>query len=219
MEKYITIENQYVLVELLAKHSFIGIRMDGLVERVNCKNGKIEEITYCEVNLPTDLRVLGGGVVLVGSKISRTINLISTKHKEIVKKLNFSSTYTYVDQLDPEQLLIQYFNNPVLFKLNIQSEEELEVLTLPVSIIRFAGWLSSVTRVSEKQVKSKLKKYWYAVSEGKVVVVPNLQSEGKKKIRTRQTDRIAQVIKPNGKNLGCNLALIPYNFQRMVDEM
>ena len=129
LEKYITIENQYVLVELLAKHSFIGIRMDGLVERVNCKNGKIEEITYCEVNLPTDLRVLGGGVVLVGSKISRTINLISTKHKEIVKKLNFSSTYTYVDQLDPEQLLIQYFNNPVLFKLNIQSEEELEVLT------------------------------------------------------------------------------------------
>lgn len=88
-----------------------------------------------------------------------------------------------------------------------------------MSIIRFAGWLSSVTRISEKQVKSKLKKYWYAVSEGKVVVIPNLQSEGKKKIRTRQTDRIAQVIKPNGKNLGCNLALIPYNFQRMVDEM
>lgn len=60
-------------------------------------------------------------MVLVGSKISRAINLISTKHKEIVKKLTFSSTYTYVDQIDPEQLLIQYFNNPVLYKLNIQS--------------------------------------------------------------------------------------------------
>jgi hypothetical protein len=66
-------------------------------------------------------------------------------------------------------------------------------------------------------VKSKLKKYWYAISEGKVVIVPNLQSEGKKKIRTKQTDRIAQVIKPNGKNLGCNLGIIPYNFQRMID--
>lgn len=71
--------------------------------------------------MPTDLRVLGGGMVLVGSKISRSINLISTKHKEIVKKLTFSNTYTYIDQLDSEQLLIQYFNNPFLYKLNLQS--------------------------------------------------------------------------------------------------
>jgi hypothetical protein len=42
LEKYITIENQYVLVELLPKHSFYGIRMDGLIERVSCANGKIE---------------------------------------------------------------------------------------------------------------------------------------------------------------------------------
>jgi hypothetical protein len=47
LTKYITIKNQYVLTHLLAKHSFIGIRIDGLIERVNCNNGKIEEITYC----------------------------------------------------------------------------------------------------------------------------------------------------------------------------
>jgi hypothetical protein len=73
-----------------------------------------------------------------------------------------------------------------------------------------------VTKV-DKQVKAKLKKYWFGVSEGKIVIVPNLLSAGKKKIRTRQTERVAQVIRPSGKNLGCNLAVIPYNFQRMVD--
>lgn len=66
-------------------------------------------------------------------------------------------------------------------------------------------------------MKSKLKKYWYGVSEGKVIVVPNLQKEGKKKVRTRQTDRISQVIRPNTKALGCSLAVIPYNFTRMIN--
>lgn len=41
-------------------------------------------------------------MVLVGSKISNTINIFSNKAKEVVRKLNFSSTYTYVDQLAPE---------------------------------------------------------------------------------------------------------------------
>jgi hypothetical protein len=42
LTKYITIQNQYVLTELMAKHVFLGIRSDGLIERVNCKTGKIE---------------------------------------------------------------------------------------------------------------------------------------------------------------------------------
>ena len=147
------------------------------------------------------------------------MNIINIKKKEITNKFTFANTFTYVDQFDHEQLIIQYFNQPTLFKFNILTQEETPYLTLPISIIRFAGWLKTVTKNEDKQVKSKIKKYWYAVSEGKVVIVSNLQKEGKKKIRTKQTERIAQVIKPNGKNLGCNLAIIPYNFQRMIDEL
>ena len=47
--------------------------------------------------------------------------------------------------------------------------------------------------------------------------MPNLLGAGKKKVRSKQTDRIAQVIKPSGKHLGCNLAIIPYDFRRMID--
>jgi len=68
-------------------------------------------------------------------------------------------------------------------------------------------------------VKAKYKKYWYAASEGKIIVITNLQNPGKKKIRMRQTDRIAQVVRCNGRQLGCNLAIIPYNFTRMIDEL
>ena len=68
-------------------------------------------------------------------------------------------------------------------------------------------------------MKAKIKKFWYGVSEGKIVIVPNIQKEGKKKVRVRQTDRIAQVIRPTGKILGCSLAVIPYNFTRMINEL
>lgn len=87
---------------------------------------------------------------------------------------------------------------------------------MPVSIIRFGGWLNSVSK-GENQLKTKLKKYWYGVSEGKIIVIPNLHKEGKKKLRIKQTDRIAQVFRPTSKKLGCNLGIIPYNFQRMVE--
>lgn len=34
------------MVELLPKHAFLGLRSDGLIEKVSCLTGKIEEITY-----------------------------------------------------------------------------------------------------------------------------------------------------------------------------
>jgi hypothetical protein len=86
-------------------------------------------------------------------------------------------------------------------------------------LIRFGGWLHTIRREGQKQLKLKPKKYWFGISEGKVVIVPNLQKEGKKKVRTRQTDRISQVIQPNTKSLGCSLALIPFNFTRMINEL
>ena len=46
---------------------------------------------------------------------------------------------------------------------------------MPVSIVRFGGWVSSVTKLNDKQVKSKVRKYWYGVSEGKIVIIPNIQ--------------------------------------------
>ena len=87
-----------------------------------------------------------------------------------------------------------------------------------MSIIRFGGWLYSISK-GEKQLKSKTNKYWFGISEGKVVIVPNILKEGKKKVRVRQTSRIAQVIRPTTKAFGCNLALIPYDFARMVEQM
>lgn len=170
------------------------------------------------MGIPTDLLVLGGGMILVGSKVTNTIHVFSNKVKEIVRKLTFPTTYTYVDQLTQEDLLLHFFNTPILHRFALQSEQQTEIVKLPVSLIRFGGWLGSVNR-EEKQVKARPKKYWFGVSEGKVIIVPNLQGAGKKKVRSKQTDRIAQVIKPSGKHLGCNLALIPYNFQRMVDEL
>ena len=99
---------------------------------------------------------------------------------------------------------------------------EEEIAILPVSIIRYGGWLSTLTKNRSKgtqQLKTNLKKYWYGVSQGKIVIIPNLHKNGKKKIRVKQTDRIAQTIKPNGKHLKCNLAIIPFNFKRMIDEL
>jgi hypothetical protein len=41
-------------------------------------------------------------MILVGSKISNTIKILSNKAKEVVKKLNFAINYTYVDQISNE---------------------------------------------------------------------------------------------------------------------
>lgn len=90
---------------------------------------------------------------------------------------------------------------------------------MPVSLIRFGGWITSVTGLASKQVKSKVKKYWYGVSEGKIIIVSNLLKDRKKKIRVMQTERIAQVFRPSAKALGCNLAVIPYQFSKMIDEL
>lgn len=170
------------------------------------------------MQIPTDIQYIGNSVVLIASKISKTVNIINIKAKTISKQLAFEQTFTYLGHIDHEQLIMQYFGNPSLYKFSLEEEKETELVKLPVSLIRFGGWLHNVSKM-DKQVKSKLKKYWFGVSEGKVVVVTNLHKDGKKKVRVRQTDRIAQVIKPNCKALGCSLALIPYNFRRMMDEL
>lgn len=86
-------------------------------------NGNIEELTYSEVDLPTDIKYLGNGVAMIGSKIGRTINLLNIRSKEIVKKISFSATFTYIDCIDSEQLLIQYFNNPLLYRFDVEEEK------------------------------------------------------------------------------------------------
>ena len=85
-------------------------------------------------------------------------------------------------------------------------------------LIRFGGWLSTLSK-NKSSIKTKSKKYWFGVSEGKVIIVSNLQVEGKKKkIRTKQTERIAQVIKPTSRLMYCDLAILPFNFERMIEE-
>lgn len=154
---------------------------------------------------------------MVGSKVTGRLNILNIRKKESVKQWNFQDTFTYVAHLKHQELIVQYFDSPILWSLNLETEKENELARLPVTLIRFGGWLSSVSKMGDKQVKSKLNKYWFGVSEGKVVVIPNLQKEGKKKVRVKQTDRIAQVIRPAVRSLGCNLAVVPYNFTRMID--
>jgi hypothetical protein len=219
LTKYITIQNQYALVDLLPKHCFLGIRSDGQLEKVNCVNGKIEELLNCDLEVPTDLHYLGGGSVLVASKIGRSVNVIDIRRREVLKELAFKETITYIDHYDQEELILQYFNNPCLYRFSLKDEKETELARLPVGILRFGGWLHSVSKQGNRQLKSKLRKYWFGVSEGKVIIIPHLHKDGKKKIRVRQTDRIAQVVKPSGRLLGCNLALVPYNFTKMIEEL
>ena len=68
-------------VELLPKHCFLGVRIDGQLEKVNCLNGKIEELIDCEIMLPTDIQYLGSGLVLLGSKIDGAVNIIDIRKK------------------------------------------------------------------------------------------------------------------------------------------
>ena len=79
LTKFMTIENQYILAEITSNHGFIGIRNDGQIERVSCLTGKIEEGCECEVELPTHLRLMGKGQVLVASCLSHTAHIVSLK--------------------------------------------------------------------------------------------------------------------------------------------
>ena len=81
LQKYLTIQNQYVCVELLQKYIFLGVRNDGLVEKVNCLNGKIEELIHTEIDIPTDLRYIGNGLLLVASKVDSTANIINIRKR------------------------------------------------------------------------------------------------------------------------------------------
>ena len=49
--------------------------------------------------------------------------------------------------------------------------------------------------------------------------MPNLGHKGQRKVRVKQTHRIAQVVRPSGKSMGCDLGLVPYDFEGMMSEM
>lgn len=123
LTKYITIQNHYMTVELLPKYCFLGVRIDGQLEKVNCLNGKIEELLDCEITLPTDLQYLGKGHILLGSKIDGKITIIDIRKKEIVNTMRFKETLSYIDHIDNESILLQYFNNPMLYRINIGAEK------------------------------------------------------------------------------------------------
>ena len=81
-----------------------------------------------------------------------------------------------------EEIVVQYFDNPVLYKFILEEERQVEVSRLSVSVVRFGGWLPNISRVGGKMMKVKIKKFWYGVSWGKDSYVPNVQKEGKKKL-------------------------------------
>lgn len=49
------------------------------------------------------------------------INIVNMKQREVVKSMKMSNTYTYLEYLEGDQFIIQYFNNPELRSLNIQT--------------------------------------------------------------------------------------------------
>ena len=49
---------------------------------------------------------------MIGSKISNTINIINMKQREVIKSIKLTNTYTYLEYLEGDQFIIQYFNNP-----------------------------------------------------------------------------------------------------------
>ena len=90
--------------------------------------------------------------------------LSGTVHHVILCILRFNDTIAYIDHFNAEELVVQYFNNPVLYKFMLEEEKQVEVARLPVSVVRFGGWLHNVSRVGGMMVKAKIKKFWYGVS-------------------------------------------------------
>ena len=115
-------------------------------------------------------------------------------------------------------ILIHHVNHSSLLAIDPDNSKACEVASLPVGVIRFGGWLGTVSK-DKHPVKAPKKKYWWAASEGKLLIVPNLGRKGQRKVRVKQTHRIAQVVRPSGKYIGCDLAVIPHNFETMVEEL
>lgn len=76
---------------------------------MSCTNGRIEEMGHCEVELPTDIKLMGKNMLLVASKLTLTAHIFSLKKKEVVKRVPLRNTYGYLDVLG-EELIVQYFN-------------------------------------------------------------------------------------------------------------
>ena len=98
---------------------FLGVRYDGTLEKVNCINGKIEELMDCGVQVPTDMQYMGNGMVLIASKINSLVNVVNIRKKNVVKEFSFQETIGYIDHFSPDTLILQYFNNNQLCKLEL----------------------------------------------------------------------------------------------------
>lgn len=69
-----------------------------------------------EVLLPTDMQYMGSGMVLIASKVFPSIHIINIRKKNIVKEFSFNESISYIDHINSEELVIQYFNNPTLYR-------------------------------------------------------------------------------------------------------
>lgn len=85
---------------------------------------------------------------MVGSKITNTVKIFNYKTKKVVGEYNFKKTYTYIQELDENRLLIKYLDDSNLYQINIGGFKVIEKLlvNLPAKSIRFGGWLNHVTK-------------------------------------------------------------------------
>lgn len=119
--------------------------------------------------------------------------------------------------------MIKYVADKWLYRIDFANGVKQErIVELPVRSVRFGGWISRSIQ-NQKEVRVKSGKYWWGVSEGKIVIISHLAklNEGnslkKPKIRVKQGPRIAEVFTVStGRAYRCSLAVIPYEFEKII---
>ena len=162
--------------------------------------------------------------LLIGSKLTCQVEIykIGTKNSKLLHKIQLAQSYDILDfcYYKTENLMIKYANDQSIQEMDPQGVFICEIVKLPVKRVRDYGW---VFLASERKTKI----FWYAVSEGKVVIVSKMKTEAKqRKIRVKQMPRIGNVISNFRKSkneeslpedvLDWNLGIIPLNFSKMI---
>jgi hypothetical protein len=101
-----------------------------------------------------------------------------------------SHTYNILDFCyhNPQNLMIKLSQEQTIKEYNRKGEFLEEIVKIPVTKVRDTGWFPFHTR-------KKRKSYWYAISEGKIVIVSRMSTNSKtKKVRVKQMPRIGSVV-------------------------
>jgi hypothetical protein len=165
----------------------------------NYLNGNIKDIAEVDVSHPTDLRICSkGNRILVGSRYSQEVEAYQIGKQENGKKsikkvikIRLEHTYNILDlcYYNPVNLMVKYQHEKTIEELDKKGNKISTIVKLPTEKIRSYGWVEYACS------PIKTKKFWYAVSEGKIIIVSRMANISHlKKVRVKQMPRIADVI-------------------------